>query len=82
MKRNHSSIFLEHIAMQVFIWLRGRPVPDKINVLTVFSRRKMDCRHLLREWYIRHSILASPFGAVWWHEVFQCYRCAPCGDSH
>jgi hypothetical protein len=29
MKKSHSSIFLEHIAMQIFIWLRGKPVPDK-----------------------------------------------------
>jgi hypothetical protein len=29
MKKGHSSIFLEHIAMQVFIWLRRKPVPDK-----------------------------------------------------
>ena len=29
MKKSHSSIFLEHIAMQVFIWLMGKSIPDK-----------------------------------------------------
>jgi hypothetical protein len=40
MKKNHSPIILEHIAMQVFIWLRGKPVPVKITVLTLFQEER------------------------------------------
>jgi len=39
-KKSHSSIFLEHIAVQVFIWLRGKPFPDKRTVLTVFQEER------------------------------------------
>jgi len=42
----------------------------------------MSCRHLLMEWYIRHSVLAIPVGAVLRHKDFQCYKCAHCGDAH
>jgi len=81
MKKSHSCIFLEHIAMQSLSdW--GESQFQIRNCTDCFSRRKLGCRHLVREWYIRHSILAIPVGVVWWHKDFQCYRCAHYDDSH
>jgi hypothetical protein len=75
---------LEHVAVQAVIWAEGKAISrlKKKKTTDCFSRRKMGCRPLLREWYKRNSVLAIPVGALWWHVDFQCYRCAHCGDSH